>query len=41
MTQQRGLQALQQVRVVGFEEQEGIKERKMWVRMGRGMATQG
>lgn len=41
VTQQRGLQALQQFRVVDFEEQEEIKKRKMWVRMGRGMVTQG
>lgn len=41
MTQQRGLQALQQFRVVNFKEQEETKKRKMWVTMGRGMVTQG
>ena len=41
MTQQWRLQALQQFRVVDFKEQEEIKTRKMWVRAGRGMATQG
>lgn len=36
LTQERGVQALQQLRVVGFEEQEEIRERETRVRPGRG-----
>lgn len=35
LTQQWGVQALQQLGVVDLEGQEEIKEREMWVRPGR------